>query len=226
MADASLNENTRQDPDFYLEDGNIVLAAKDSKNRTTYFRLHKSILVRNSPTFADMSAMPPPPSMDQHDGIPLVEMPDDANALRDFIAFLFDPKCVSDTLDHRDFTLKILEPALLAKKYQVDWICKPVQLLKRWPVTLEGWDAVENDEEDEEFRTQFGPWHPTWNDGTLRLRQFPEPVSSIRLARECDVPAILPFAFLHLLRTTSSSRTLVSIDVGASEDWSVVVVSG
>ncbi|KAJ6499035.1 hypothetical protein C8R45DRAFT_101575 [Mycena sanguinolenta] len=32
------------------------------------------------------------------------------------------------------------------------------------------------------------------------LRCLPEPVSSIILARQCDVPAILPVAFLHLLR--------------------------
>lgn len=220
MADTTSGEGHIHDPDFYFEDGNIVLSAKYTENDTAFFRLHKSILVKHSPVFADMFAMPPPPTTDQYDGVPLVEMPDDANALRDFIAFLYDPECVpvhtrvstiystglhrriSGILNRQDFTPEIMKPTLLAKKYQVDWICNLVasQLLKRWPTTLEGWDAVNEDVENEEVRTMYGPWDPTWEDGTLTLRQFPEPVSSIRLARECGVPAVLPFAFLHLLR--------------------------
>ncbi|KAJ7691255.1 hypothetical protein B0H17DRAFT_1201124 [Mycena rosella] len=43
-------------------------------------------------------------------------------------------------------------------------------------------------------------WERHWDDPTLKLRRLPEPVSAILLARECDAPEILPFAFLHLLR--------------------------
>jgi hypothetical protein len=92
----------------------------------------------------------------------------------------------------------------LAKKYDVDWILKMVasQLQKHWPTTLEGWNSIEQDNA-EGTRRDFvveEAWIPAWEDRTLRLRQFPEPVSSIRLADECDVPSILPFAWLHLLR--------------------------
>ncbi|KAJ7141500.1 hypothetical protein C8R44DRAFT_847195 [Mycena epipterygia] len=190
------------DPDFYIEDGNIVLSAKDSKNHTTYFRLHRSTLMKHSPVFADMFSMPPPPTTDQYDDVPLAEMPDDADALRDFIALLYEPQSISALLDVDDFALKMLKPTQLAKKYQVDWICKMVasQLQKQWPTTVGGWDRIAEDEGDEVMRAEFGDWTPEWEDATLRLRQLPEPVSAILLARECDVPAILPFAFLHLLR--------------------------
>ncbi|KAF7361650.1 BTB domain-containing protein [Mycena venus] len=196
---------SRRDPDFYIEDGNIVLSAKDSNEKCTiYFRIHKSTLVKNSPeVFGNMFAMPPPPTMDKYDGVPLVEMPDDAKSLREFIAILYDPQCMSALLqaEPEDFTLKMLGPVQLAKKYQVDWICKLVasQLQKIWPTTLLSWDIIAKDEAEGRLR-RVGAWDPDYEDESLRLRHLPEPVSSIILARECDVPSILPLAFLHLLR--------------------------
>jgi hypothetical protein len=86
-----------RDPDFYNDDGNIVLSAKDAEGCTVYFRLHRSILTKHSPVFGDMFAMPTPslPSVDQYDGVPLVEMAgDSADALRSLIALLYDPQCV------------------------------------------------------------------------------------------------------------------------------------
>ncbi|KAJ7141502.1 hypothetical protein C8R44DRAFT_604575 [Mycena epipterygia] len=192
------------DPDFYIEDGNIVLSAKDSENYTTYFRLHRSILMKHSPVFADMFNMPPPSTTDQYDGVPLAEMSDDADVLRDFIALLYEPQCISVILGSDDFALKMLGPTELAKKYQVDWICKMVasHLEKQWPKTLEGWDRIARDEGESWTRDQVGGefWQPSWDDDTLKLRQLPEPVSSIRLASECEATSILPVAFLHMLR--------------------------
>ena len=83
-----------RDPNFYADDGNIVLSALDMGMCTIYFRLHRSLLVRHSPVFADMFTMPPPPLAETYDGIPLVQMSDDADALRTFIALLYDPQCV------------------------------------------------------------------------------------------------------------------------------------
>ncbi|KAJ6587198.1 hypothetical protein DFH09DRAFT_910240 [Mycena vulgaris] len=224
MADTGLEsralETSRHDPKFYIEDGNIVLAAKDSDNNTRYFRLHRSILLEHSPVFKDMFAMPPPPTIAHYDGVPLVEMPDDADSLRNLIVLLYDSKCVftfkmlrplismsrsiPHILDGEDFALDMLEPTRLARKYQVDWISTMVacQLEKRWPTTVEGWDSIAQDEALKWTRNEVGAefWEPHWADQTLKLQNLPEPVSSILLARECDVSSILPFAFLHLLR--------------------------
>jgi hypothetical protein len=105
-----------------------------------------------------------------------------------------------DIFDAPDFTIKLLGPTRLAKKYQVDWVLKQVasQLEKRWPTTLRGWDGIVDEEDEEESYIMFGP--PLDGvDRTLGGRKFSEPVSSILLARLCDTPTILPLAFFNLL---------------------------
>ncbi|KAJ7747295.1 hypothetical protein B0H16DRAFT_1280384, partial [Mycena metata] len=126
------------DPDLYFDDGNIVLSAKDGKGQTIYFRLSKRILAKNSPVFKDMLAMPTPETVEHYDGIPLVEMPDDADDLRLLLSLLFVPQSILNLLNAGDFPSELLEPTELAKKYQIDWIIQAVtlQLQKSWPTTL------------------------------------------------------------------------------------------
>ncbi|KAJ6500152.1 hypothetical protein C8R47DRAFT_970789 [Mycena vitilis] len=197
------SQTSRHDPDFYIDDGNVVLSAKDTENSTVYFRVHRSTLVKHSPeVFGNMFAVPCPPVMDQYDGVPLVEMPDEATALRELIALLYEPQCISTILESDDFTLKMLGPAKLAKKYQVDWICQLVasQLKKNWPTTLVGWGNIADEEAKLCLRMDYRAWEPDYEEDSPPLRKIPEPVSSVILARECDAPAILPVAFMHLLR--------------------------
>ncbi|KAJ7629881.1 hypothetical protein B0H17DRAFT_1150396 [Mycena rosella] len=189
-----LVDKSARDPNFYAEDGNIILAAKDSENRTIYFRLHRSILVKHSPVFADMFSMPPPPTAEKYDGVPLVEMPDDADGLRTLIALLYDPQCISVILKSEDFAARMFDPAVLARKYQVDWIREMVasHLEQQWPRTLIDWDTMAD--------AELGYFFTGIPHANLKVHRLPEPVTAIRLARECDVPAVIPIAFLHLLR--------------------------
>ncbi|KAJ7497605.1 hypothetical protein FB451DRAFT_1017706 [Mycena latifolia] len=214
----SLPVNSARDPNFYYTvDGNIVLSAVDATNCIIYFRLHQSILSAHSPVFAGMFGVPPPSRVDTYDGVPLVEMPDDADALRTFIALLYEPQCISVILKGEDFAARMFEPVVLARKYQVDWIRTMVasHLEHQWPLTLAGWDRIANAEvtvalagEDPES------WEP---DDSLKLHRLPEPVTAIRLARECDVPAVLPLAFLHLLRQP------LEVDPGSLNDLHATV---
>ncbi|KAJ6587218.1 hypothetical protein DFH09DRAFT_1142912 [Mycena vulgaris] len=172
----------------------------DAGHCTIYFRLHRSILVKHSPVFADMFTMPPQPTVDIYDGVPLFEMPEDADALRTLIALLYDPQCISLILKGEDFAARMFEPVVLARKYQVDWIRTMVasHLKHQWPLTLAGWDRIANAEvTDAQAGENPESWEP---DDSLKLFRLPEPVTAIRLARECEVPAVLPLAFLHLLR--------------------------
>ncbi|KAJ7130857.1 hypothetical protein C8R43DRAFT_1133933 [Mycena crocata] len=98
----------RHDAKYYFKDGNIVLSAKDSDNQTTYFRWYRDFLAGRSSVFADTFSMPPPPTIEQYDGVPLVQMPDDAGALGDFIALLHDLEHLSRILEDDDFILKML----------------------------------------------------------------------------------------------------------------------
>lgn len=47
----------KQDDEFWFEDGNIVLIARDVE-----FRVYKGILAKHSPVFADMFSLPPVPA--------------------------------------------------------------------------------------------------------------------------------------------------------------------
>lgn len=46
---------TKRDDDFWFEDGNIVLIARNIE-----FRVYKGILAKHSPVFHDMFSLPPP----------------------------------------------------------------------------------------------------------------------------------------------------------------------
>ncbi|KAJ7217734.1 hypothetical protein GGX14DRAFT_597673 [Mycena pura] len=195
------SENTIRDSEFYFEDGNIVLSAKED-GTTVYFRLHRSILTKHSPVFADMFAMPSPPTADCYDDAPLVEMHDEADVLGLFIGLLYDPQCISPILESEDFPALIYEAVVLAKKYQVDWICTMAasRLRQQWPSTLLEWDKVV-DAEMADYNAGIDPEYDQYNASSMaKIRRLPEPVAAIRLARECNAPEILPVAFLHLFR--------------------------
>jgi hypothetical protein len=86
-----LQDIFERDLDFYIEDGNIVLSTKDKDGNITYFRVHRSTLMKHSPIFRDMFNIPTPPDMDLYDGVPVVQLQDDPNDLKAFLTFLYEP---------------------------------------------------------------------------------------------------------------------------------------
>ena len=81
------------DDDLCFEDGNLVVSANNRTNGDlVFFRVHKSILGKHSPVFKDMYSVPPPQDVDQHNGVPLVHVHDDANDLRHFLKAIYDPR--------------------------------------------------------------------------------------------------------------------------------------
>lgn len=81
-----------------------------------------------------------------------------------------------------------------------------------WPQSLWQWDRLEA-----EIRAMRESWHEEHespSSGKYIDDHLPEPASAIRLARECDIPSILPASFYHLsrlsihdYRCTPQSRT-------------------
>ena len=95
---------------LYFDDGNVVFSAVSSATGDRrYFRVHKSIICRQSPVLADMFALPPlredgcdegRSMMDRkgedrlkevYDGVVHVETPDSAEELESFLRVLYDP---------------------------------------------------------------------------------------------------------------------------------------
>jgi hypothetical protein len=87
----------------------------------------------------------------------------------------------------------------MATKYQFDRLRERIvkHVEADWPQTLEEWDHLQED------IAQFKNDHPGAEDVH---EHFPEPVSAIRLARECDIPSILRPAFYHLSTVPPSNH--------------------
>ena len=65
-----------------------------------------------------------------------------------------------------------------------------------WPQSLRQWDNLED-----EIAMLESSWMNQSPPPSIHLDDcLPEPAAAIRLARECDVPNILPAAFYHLSR--------------------------
>lgn len=88
----------------------------------------------------------------------------------------------------------------LAKKYGIEHLRQRIvaHFEADWPQSLWQWDRLEA-----EIRAMVETWHEEhWCAANLKYvdDHLPEPASAIRLARDCDIPNILPAAFYHLSR--------------------------
>jgi len=68
-----------------LPDANIIVLSSDQAN----FRVHKSVLAISSPFFNDLLSLPQPPDGEIVDGLPVVELPEDAGLLSSLISLLY-----------------------------------------------------------------------------------------------------------------------------------------
>lgn len=78
-------------PTLYLEDGDIVLSSENENQVTTFFRIDKLYLRRQSMIFQEMFALPmlsTPGEM--YDGVPWIRMPDPTEELQDLLLALYD----------------------------------------------------------------------------------------------------------------------------------------
>lgn len=72
--------------DIWLEDGNVVLQAED-----TQFKVHRGLLARVSPIFADVFSVPQPAGGDLTvEGCPLLHLQDSAQDINHLLSALYD----------------------------------------------------------------------------------------------------------------------------------------
>jgi hypothetical protein len=81
-----------RDEDLYFEDGNIIISASNASGDLIYFRVHKSILSKQSIVFRDMFSLPSVSDVETYDGVPLVHVHDDAKELKQFLQGIYDPR--------------------------------------------------------------------------------------------------------------------------------------
>jgi hypothetical protein len=123
----------------------------------------------------------------------------------------------------------------LANKYELDHLRNRIvaHLESDWPQSLWEWDQLEG---------QIHLMSMTWGEKHIcdTMPRFlddylPEPASAIRLAREHDIPTILPAAFYHLSRLSiwsdrhavrsSAGRKSILIDRQQTAEWDILTVT-
>jgi len=68
-----------------MPEASIILRSSDQVD----FRVHKSVLALSSPFFKDLLSLPQPPDAEIVDGLPVVELPEDASLLNSLISLLY-----------------------------------------------------------------------------------------------------------------------------------------
>ncbi|KAI0691717.1 hypothetical protein C8Q76DRAFT_634747 [Earliella scabrosa] len=171
-------ETLKHDEEFWFDDGNIVLVARD-----TAFRIYRGLLAAQSPVFADMFFSSTPIMTELYEGCPVVHLTDDPDDLRDFLRVLL-PKTHRRYYEcdpEHDFE-ELSAVIRLAHKYNVEDVEKQaIQSLRRR--YTDDFDALTT--------TEYAACRPL----KLRLAHLPNAIGAINLARLTDTPSILPTAF-------------------------------
>ncbi|KAH9053912.1 hypothetical protein EDB87DRAFT_145811 [Lactarius vividus] len=108
-----------------VPDANIIIRSSDQVN----FRVHKSLLAMSSPFFEDLLSPPQPPDGELVDGLPVIQLSEDADLLHSLVSLLYPISPYIPDSYEKAF-------ALLAACQKYDMV--PIQSyiraeIKRWP---------------------------------------------------------------------------------------------
>ena len=82
---AQVNSITSLPENLDVSDANVIIRSSDLVN----FRVHKSVLVMASAFFRDLLSLPQPPESESIDGIPVIQLPEDAELLNSLVSMLY-----------------------------------------------------------------------------------------------------------------------------------------
>ncbi|KAJ8518524.1 hypothetical protein ONZ45_g4436 [Pleurotus djamor] len=144
---------TIQDSQYYFDDGSIALSAHedpdDQESIVFVFRVHASMLARESTVFADMMKLSATSDdiQDTYNGAPLVHLHDRAEHVQGFLRAIYDPLKVFAN----EYSAKAIDllsgPLILAHKYEALAIkdCVVKRLHDDWPLNnFKKWTARMN----------------------------------------------------------------------------------
>ncbi|KAM5546268.1 hypothetical protein V8D89_000394 [Ganoderma adspersum] len=200
-------------PDLYFQDGDIVLAVKqtdathgftDDPVKYTVFRVHKFLLKHHSATFANFFADANAAPAEVYDGVPLAEMHGDkAEDFALLLSYLYNPSSLVFKRNDPSTPLAISGSVRLADKYLIEPLhrCLVQQVCDDWPATLYDYDLRQAEIESLRELSLCNPDFE-YSAGALRGGRIsdimPEPASAVMFAQEFGCPQILPAAFYRL----------------------------
>ncbi|KAI0316166.1 hypothetical protein OF83DRAFT_1128394 [Amylostereum chailletii] len=187
-------------PDIWLSDGSIGTP----KVTQTLYKVHKSTLAIHSSFFRDLFDGPQAAlevGSEQYEGLPVMDMPDKARDVEDFLRAIYLPDYVHRHGLHTsgapfwsDFPRMYLGTLRLAKKYDAPKIRKVIvdAIKKEWPTELRYWDERQRLADEDRISAS--------NAKLKRNVVYPEPAYTIRAAVDYGIPEILPAAYYDLFR--------------------------
>lgn len=140
-------QNETRDRDLYFNDGNVIFSAISQGDDIAFFRVHKSLLAKQSSVFKDMFSLPSSAEMDMYDGAPLVRLHNDAKELKEFLQAIYYTLCHDTSARSAilsQMTNENLKTLLLGKERMMAWICGPAVVemeIHSWyiPHNMEGY---------------------------------------------------------------------------------------
>ncbi|KDR79510.1 hypothetical protein GALMADRAFT_1243561 [Galerina marginata CBS 339.88] len=126
-----------RNPDFWFEDGNIIIQAQN-----TQFRVYRGSIARQSTVFNVMFGLPQPEGEMLVDGCPIVHLDDAPQDWKNLLTILYHPEVgykPSDTFD----LLALSSILRLGQKYDLDKLYDAAieRLKSEVPQSLEHWKA-------------------------------------------------------------------------------------
>ncbi|KAJ7712949.1 hypothetical protein B0H16DRAFT_1743733 [Mycena metata] len=132
-------KSVQRSPDFWFEDGTIVLQADN-----VLYRVYRGFLASRSAVFRDMFSTPQPADEPLIEGCPVVQLHDTAEELALFLKALLpsNPPTAFNTSPVCNLS-ELVSVLRLSEKYDVPALCAFMEsiLVALYPTTLEGWDA-------------------------------------------------------------------------------------
>ncbi|KAI0364033.1 hypothetical protein BV20DRAFT_57181 [Pilatotrama ljubarskyi] len=179
LPDPTVPLNVTHDPEFWFEDGSVVLIAYNIG-----FRVYKRLLVEHSPFFRDLFQIPQPARIPKIEGCPVVVLLDPPERLRHLLRVLYPINGqLSFGKRHAPVSMDAVSAiVLLSHKYQMD------QLLAQALSILM-----------EHYTDDFNEWAKPKRKTPLGASAL-DAISAINIARLTNTPSILPLAFLELSR--------------------------
>ncbi|KAI0776585.1 hypothetical protein BD413DRAFT_602160 [Trametes elegans] len=183
LQEPALPQNVAHDPEFWFEDGSIVLVAYNIG-----FRVYQRILTEHSPFFRDLFRIPQPDTAMKIEGCPVVVLMDPPPQLKHLLRVLY-PTSGNLTFGapRTQVTMDaVASVARLSHKYQIDQLFAQALALFM-----------------EQYTDNFDEWIKPNRPLPIAATDL-DAISAINIARLTNTPSILPLAFLSVGRAGSA----------------------
>lgn len=178
---STATENPTRHEKFWFHDGSVILQVESK-----LFRVHQTILANHSEVFASLFEVPQPAGEFSLEGCPIVVLHDNENDFEDLLHAVYNPSYFENLPRSADVetTLTFIQGILrLSTKYIIRNLRHRciTRLTSKFPCTFDDYCAKSVASTHERFKS----------DVVMR---------AINIARESNVPTILPYAYYCVAR--------------------------